>query len=335
MARKVSKGKKPNETMRQRQMRLRKEQQARNRGIVKSPRGSAVSTKVKPVNVTVEKPTQKQLPPSKSTKALPAGRQGGPVAANKPPRRRNVNTNPPSNTTRTGSQSPGAVRRELGAVRRARAEIGRNRMGPLSSIAEQVIERSLSPIVKRVGYHGAAALRRAAGGGEPTLDMNGKPIKKNDTPAASKPTKNTAPGTGRSRAQRSSSTNKPNDAAAINARLKKEREARAAALARTRGGNNSQILREAPGKGDPKRTSTSSTPPKSTPTKAAPARKPQSKDMDANYKAWAKANPGLAKKVKKGQSGYKSINPTPNKDSLKPKKRTWLADNYKPNKKKK
>ena len=45
--------------------------------------------------------------------------------------------------------------------------------------------------------------------------------------------------------------------------------------------------------------------PKPTPTK--PARKPQSKDMDANYKAWAKANPGLAKKVKKGQSGYKAI----------------------------
>ena len=35
--------------------------------------------------------------------------------------------------------------------------------------------------------------------------------------------------------------------------------------------------------------------------------------MDANYKAWAKANPALAKKVKKGQAGYNAINnkPTP------------------------
>ena len=51
---------------------------------------------------------------------------------------------------------------------------------------------------------------------------------------------------------------------------------------------------------------------KKTKAYVAPAEKPaakkaQSKDMDANYKAWAKANPGLAKKVKKGQSGYKAI----------------------------
>ena len=40
---------------------------------------------------------------------------------------------------------------------------------------------------------------------------------------------------------------------------------------------------------------------------ATRSRTPQSKDMDANYKAWAKANPTLAKKVKKGQAGYKAI----------------------------
>ena len=47
----------------------------------------------------------------------------------------------------------------------------------------------------------------------------------------------------------------------------------------------------------------------------SPARVPkkakQSKDMDANYRAWAKANPGLAKKVKKGQAGFNSINNNP------------------------
>ena len=42
---------------------------------------------------------------------------------------------------------------------------------------------------------------------------------------------------------------------------------------------------------------------------------------------WAKANPGLAKKVKKGQSGYKEL-----KIGRSTKKRTWLDKNYKPGK---
>lgn len=50
---------------------------------------------------------------------------------------------------------------------------------------------------------------------------------------------------------------------------------------------------------------------KSAPAKPAP--KPQSKDMGANMKSWAKANPNLAKKVKSGQSGYKAINPNAGK----------------------
>jgi hypothetical protein len=43
---------------------------------------------------------------------------------------------------------------------------------------------------------------------------------------------------------------------------------------------------------------------------------------------WAKANPGLAKKVKKGQSGYKEL-----KIGRSTKKRSWLDKNYKPGKK--
>ena len=35
--------------------------------------------------------------------------------------------------------------------------------------------------------------------------------------------------------------------------------------------------------------------------------------MDKNYKAWAKANPTLAKKVKKGQAGFNAINNKPAK----------------------
>ena len=39
----------------------------------------------------------------------------------------------------------------------------------------------------------------------------------------------------------------------------------------------------------------------------APARTPQSDDMDENMKIWAKANPELAKRVKKGGYGYDAI----------------------------
>lgn len=44
-------------------------------------------------------------------------------------------------------------------------------------------------------------------------------------------------------------------------------------------------------------------------TGSRPASKPQgqSKDMGENYRRWAKANPELAKKVKKGQAGYEAI----------------------------
>jgi hypothetical protein len=41
---------------------------------------------------------------------------------------------------------------------------------------------------------------------------------------------------------------------------------------------------------------------------ATPAKKPQSKNMDDNYRTWAKANPKLASKVKPGQAGYNAIN---------------------------
>ena len=48
----------------------------------------------------------------------------------------------------------------------------------------------------------------------------------------------------------------------------------------------------------------------------------QSSDMDANYKAWAAANPKLAAKVKPGQAGYEAINgkPAPAKETATPAK---------------
>jgi hypothetical protein len=58
-------------------------------------------------------------------------------------------------------------------------------------------------------------------------------------------------------------------------------------------------------------------PPTKPATKPTPTRKPQSKNMDDNYRTWAKTHPTLAKKVKPGQAGYDAINSKP-KPSTKP-----------------
>ena len=49
------------------------------------------------------------------------------------------------------------------------------------------------------------------------------------------------------------------------------------------------------------------------------SKNPSKAAKDSNMKAWAKANPGLAKKVKKGQEGYKAIQSVinPNKNNEK------------------
>ena len=293
MARKYSKGKKPEETIRQRQQRLLKEQRARKAAQTNVKTNPASSTprgaqgprtapqqgpsqrtnglqgtrKRTAVQRSAPKPEfststkvsskQKALPPGKkggalaTTKALPPGKKGGPVSTGNRPRRRNVNSNPSSNVTRTGSQSPASVRREQAAVRRAKAEIGRKRAGPLSTLAGTAIEAVLRPVARGIGYQGGKAIRKALGGGEPTLDSKGKPIKKN----------------------------KPNNAAEVNARLRQQRKDREAAAARSGNNNNSQILRPAPGKGDPKPKSSPAptyTPPKGRAT--APPKKTGAND---------------------------------------------------------
>ena len=262
-----------------------------------------------------------------NNKALPPGTKGGALATTKGPRRTNVNSNPPSSGTRTGrgglpprlrgvletrgilppASTPkgtskptdgrrAPTRRENATARARQAAQGSRsstvrtglarggRMGPLSALVEQGASRLLDPLARRAGYALGAAGRRALGGGEPTKDINGNPIK-------------------------------PDNSAAINKRLQKEKEARARASSRSGGNNNSQLLRPAPASKPNNNTNT----PKPSPTGSTgssgsrsggsgPTRKPQSKDMDANYRAWAKANPKLAAKVKKGQAGYKAIN---------------------------
>jgi hypothetical protein len=79
----------------------------------------------------------------------------------------------------------------------------------------------------------------------------------------------------------------------------------------------------------PKLPTTNATPSRpSSPVRQESAPKPstsqpgQSSDMNANYKAWAAANPKLAAKVKPGQAGYEAINgkPAPTKEAASPAK---------------
>jgi len=305
---KRSYGVKPKETMRQRQLRLlreAKERKARSTKPVKTRSSTPASTRVEKVKVKVE--GQKQLPPSKTPKALPPGQRGGAVSTSNRPRRRNVNTNPPSNTTRTGSQSPASVRREQAAVRRAKAEIGRNRMGPLSNVVGIAAEALLRPVARGIGYQGGRAVRKALGGGEPTLDSKGKPIK----------------------------PKKPNNAAAINARLRQQRKDREAAAARSGNDNNSQILRPAPAsKTKPKASPAPTyTPPKgratATPTKRGGASDSRNaayiaarKKLNANStKAERDKVRDMGLKISKGIHGDKS-KPKKNKPKTQPKAAT-------------
>jgi len=133
MARK-SKGKKPAETMRQRQQRLLREQRARKAAKTKPVKASSstpTSTRVEKVKVKVE--GQRQLPPSKSANgALPPGQRGGAVSTGNRARRRNVTTNPPKGTqmgTRGGGAKaqlrlPPASIRSAGAVSKALSKTG-------------------------------------------------------------------------------------------------------------------------------------------------------------------------------------------------------------------
>ena len=124
MARKKSYGKKPAETMRQRQLRLLKEQQARKAAaskFVKASSSKPTSQRVEKVKVKVE--PQKKLPAGKTQKALPPGKKGGPVSTGNRPRRRNVKTNPPKGTQMgtKGGGVKGQPRLPQATIRSARA----------------------------------------------------------------------------------------------------------------------------------------------------------------------------------------------------------------------
>ncbi len=275
MAQKKSKAKKPKETMRQAQRRKLAEQRNR-KSIVKSKPSKVASQRVEKVRVKVE--PQKALPASKQ-KALPAGKKGGSLASTKGSRRRNINKNADGTKARVGRPAPKkalpqgrsgvSARRAMAAAKQSRAARGTtgkgvrtgqpagaaNRMygakrvnasvkralankmqgkkvgGPSrkgglgASLITAGAEKLLGPVAKSAGYNIGKTIRKAVGGGKPTLDKDGNKIKK--TPAKKKP-------------------GKSNNAASINRRLKKQRDARKAALAKTKGDSNSAILRPAP-----------------------------------------------------------------------------------------
>ena len=103
---------------------------------------------------------------------------------------------------------------------------------------------------------------------------------------------------------------KANNTAEVNARVQKRQQEKYRAVIRSgTDTKNTQLLRPAPGKGDPKPTPTKPTPTKPAPTKPAPT-KP--------------TKPAPTKPTKPATS----TKATP----AKTKPRTWLADNYKPGK---
>ncbi len=285
--------------------------------------------------------------------ALPPGTKGGALASTKPGRRRNVNSNAPSSGTRTaggglpprlrgvlenrgilppastpkgtskptdgrnqkptrrqtatakarqaaqGSSTPGVRAGTSSNPSRLKGKIG----GPAASLIERGLSSLLAPIAGTVGYEGAKAIRGALGGGAPKLDKNGKPIKK---PVAKGPglrDVNGKPLPANNKQFKDLISSKVPGASAGASKPPKAKDTPKPTPTRSTGSSGG-------------RSGASSTKPKPVP------RKPQSKDMSANMKAWAKANPTLAAKVKKGQSGYDAIQSVVKGSKTKPTKPT-------------
>lgn len=150
--------------------------------------------------------------------ALPPGNKGGALAIQQRSRRRNVTNTPsrsgtqqasrtnssrparpqlraastPSGTSkptdgrRTPTRMETAKARAAQAAQGSRSSITRTgamssktrRGGPISGLVEQAVEAALSPAARGIGYQSAKFIRKALGGGEPTLDSKGNKIKK-------------------------------------------------------------------------------------------------------------------------------------------------------------
>ena len=195
MARKYSKGKKPEETMRQRQRRLIQEQRARKaaqtnvkstpdsnpakRG-AQGPRNpskqgpyrkpvSAMQGNTGRTGATDSQGRAKNQPPKPTPRNAPPTQKYKPRVSNVGPQIRQRQAIEKTNQARRVAQAnPGRTNRA--------ARTARNR-GPLTAIASTVADKVLGPIAKTAGYEGGKRIRKALGGGEPTVDKNGNKIK--------------------------------------------------------------------------------------------------------------------------------------------------------------
>lgn len=271
----------------------------------RSRKGAAASTRVEKVKVRVEPQkslkagSQKALPPAKNS--LPAGKKGGPLASTKGPRRRNINGNPSKGTQMgTKGSAKAQLRLPKGSIRSAGAA------SKALSTTGKVAGRIALPLAAYSEGKGLYDSLKRGEGYARLPGMIGRALKgngKKKTTGAKTNSRGRRVGAVPASKTKPAKTTKSNNASAINERLKKQKEERAARLARTRGGSNSAILRSAPGKGDPKKTPTRSSAPTPTPT-----RKPTPTRSSAPTK------------------------PSTKKEPTKRQPRTWLADNYKPGK---
>ena len=120
--------------------------------------------------------TKGVLPPSKTRGALPpAGPQGTSQPTDgrpKPTRKQTAQSN--ADAAANGTKNTN-VKTGFRAGTNTKPT---KRMGPLSGLVEQGLSGLLKPVAKAAGYELGKLGRQALGGGEPTVDKNGNPIKK-------------------------------------------------------------------------------------------------------------------------------------------------------------
>jgi len=274
MAPRKSKAKKAAETMRQKQMRLRREAQARQ-----------AASKPKP--------------------ALPPGKKGGALAKTTQAKPENPRR------TRAFAKQTEAAKGTKGGTRVGQPAGSANRMYGANVVGKAVSRAQRAAAVSKAG--------KIAGRAAVPLGMAAEVKEMSD------------------RSKRDAERNKK-----LNRRpfeeLRADSRTRRSSNSTRRGQNSKRPVANLPS--DYKKTEAAAfkaaEKPKArqnvTPSKPAaskPKPKPQSKlqgqskDMGENYRRWAAANPELAKKVKKGQAGYKELNPSkPAKPKPKPKQDT-------------
>lgn len=271
MAPRKSKAKKATETMRQKQMRLRREAQARKAASKPKPalppgkKGGALAktTQTKPENPRRTRAFAKQTQAAKGTK-------GG---------------------TRVG-QPAGSANRMYGAnvvgkaVRRAQRAAAASKTGKIAGRA--AVPLGIAAEVKEMSD-------RAKRDAERNKKLGRRPFEELRADSRKGNPKRRGQG-----GQSSSSRPRP--------------QATPANRSTSRGGQGNRGRNSKPATPQPATTASKPKPTRQnvTPSKPKPKTKPkgQSKDMGENYRRWAAANPELAKKVKKGQAGYKELSPS-------------------------